>query len=175
MRLLLANEAFQGAKWLQKRGGVLGLGSSKWPDAIWSLTHNLLAIIPRGGIFIQNLGFIHHGVNISKGKGNVGDLHSSVRVNMDEGVNGGETTKLIWNLLSLESRSKWKDFYTRNVAFEWTRTTMKPWSSSMNLSWWGDVSNEMEGGKREVSHAPCCNLMKVNTLSIDRLCLGKHS
>ena len=45
-------------------------------------------------IFIQNLGFIHHGVNISKGKGNVGDLHSKVRVNMDEGVNGGKPLSL---------------------------------------------------------------------------------
>ena len=51
--------------------------------------------MPKGGIFIQILGFIHHGVNTSRGKGNVGGLHSSVRVNMDEGVNGGETTKLI--------------------------------------------------------------------------------
>ena len=27
-----------------------------------------MAIMPRGGIFIENLGFIHHGVNTSRGK-----------------------------------------------------------------------------------------------------------
>ena len=75
---------------------------------------------------------------------------------MDGGWSKGENTEFVCKTLGLKSRSKWKDFYTRNVSFEWTRTTMKPWSSSMNLSWWGDVSNEMEGGKREVSHAPCC-------------------
>ena len=32
----------------------------------------------------------------------------------------------------------------------------------------GNVSSGMKG-EREVSHAPCCNLMKFTTLSIDRL------
>ena len=91
-----------------------------------------------------------------------------------KGANGGHITKFVWNSLSLESRSKWKEVYTGNVAYKGTRTTMKPWSSSMDLSWREDVSNEMKGG-REFSHAPCRNLMKMNTLSIDRFCLGKHN
>ena len=37
------------------------------------------------------LGFIHRGVSNNREKGVIRDLYSRIRVNMDEGVSGGET------------------------------------------------------------------------------------
>ena len=162
-----------GMTWSKR--GRWGIGSSKWPDVTLIPDIRLIGYNAKGRGIYTKFGVYTPWCLILVGERWYRDLHSKVKVNMDGGWSKGENTEFVCKTLGLKSRSKWKDFYTRNVAFEWTRTTMKPWSSSMNVNWWGEVSNEMEGGRREVSHAPCCNLMKMNTLSIDRLCFGKYS
>jgi len=99
--------------WEEGRG--LGLGLSKWPDAIWSLTENLLAIMPKGGYLYKFWG-LYTMVLILVGERWYRDLHSKVRVSMDGGWMKGENTEFVCKILGLKSRSKWKDFYTRNVA-----------------------------------------------------------
>lgn len=70
---------------------------------------------------------------IVREKGNIGDLdNKKLGVNMNgKGEWEVITLSLYENNLAWESRSKWKEIKTRNVAFRGIGTNIKPWI----LSW----------------------------------------
>ena len=68
---------------------------------------------------------------------------------------GVDTVSLIWNHSSLGSRSKWKEFYTRNVASKGIGTTIKP----QVLPWFstdeGMLVMKVKKGKRRLVMLLC--------------------
>ena len=67
-----------------------------------------------------------------------------------------DITKFIWKQLSLGSRSKWKEFCTRNVALKGNQNQHKTLNSFINTTGVGMLVMSVKQGKKEVRHAPLC-------------------
>ena len=61
------------------KGGMGGIGSPQWPDAIMVPFEECTAIMPRGGNIHEIWGFIHLSVSIIRGRGKIGELYSRIR------------------------------------------------------------------------------------------------